>query len=471
MTHYCKYHPLEAAYWYCPQCRVHSCEGCSPEQPNETPGTPHYCLLCNGELKALGGAHNAPSFWQRLGDFFQYPFSPAGLACLLLAAILPFLLSDMALVAGRVALLLLLCKYALTALEYTASGRLKPIALPELQAAQNTDLALKLGVLFSVLAVGAGFLYGKSAFWGSMLVVLAITALPAMVMAAALDKNVASATNAEQLKAVLAAVGPVYAVLAVLLLGLLAGLQAFVSLFADILPLHVSQSLALTAYSYFFIVLMTLSGYLLFQYQDKLGFTPAHGERRSKKTKGRSPDAVGVQADVALKEGNYAKALSLLRSETGKKGATLSAHERYQKLIWALNDENSLLQHAGPYFKLLLESNRDMQALSLLRAYLGRDNTFRPEDPDICLELAQAMANMKEYKLAVHLLSGLHKDSPHYNRLPEAYLFAARLLNENLGLPQKALALIQYLEGRFKTHTSYPEIQAYKGRMLAVRAR
>ncbi len=470
MTHYCKYHPLEPAYWWCSQCRVHSCETCSPDQPNETPGTPHYCLLCNNELKALGGAHSAPAFWQRLGSFLQYPLSPAGLVCLLLALALPFVLSGTALIVGRVALLLLLSKYALTALEYTASGRLKPIALPELQAAENTDLALKLGVLFSVLALGAGFLYGKSIFWGSSFVVLAISALPAMVMAAAIDKNVASATQAEPLKSVAAGVGPVYVVLALLLLGLLAGLQAFVALFADILPLHISQSLALLAYSYFFIVLMTLTGYLLFQYQEKLGFTPAHGERRAKKGRGRGPDAVAVQLDIALKEGNYSKALSLLRSETGKKGATLSAHERYQKLLWALKDENSLVQHAGPYFKQLLESNRDMQALSLLRSYLAHNASFRPEDPDVCLDLAQALANMKEYKLAVHLLSGLHKDSPHYNRLPEAYLFAARILNEHLGLPQKAQALIQYLEGRFKTHASYPEIQAYKGRMLAVRA-
>ncbi len=108
-----------------------------------------------------------------------------------------------------------------------------------------------------------------------------------------------------------------------------------------------------------------------------------------------------------------------------------------------------------------------MQLLGLMREYLRRDSGFRPDDPDVCFEVATAFLNMGEHKMAVHMVNGLHKDAPHYIRLPEAYLMAARVLDENLGMPQKSLALIQYLEGRFKTHKAFPEVVAYKARLLA----
>lgn len=470
MTHYCKYHPLESAGWHCVRCHIELCDNCSPELPGESAGTPHYCPLCNGELSNMGAAHSAPPFWQNLTSFLQYPFSMLGLCLLALAFVLPLVVRDqMILIGARVVLLGLLMKYAYTALEYNAGGRIEPITPQELGQAENTDFAIKLTVLTGVLLGAVGYVYLKSTFHGSLLAAVLLLVYPAMVMAAAIDKNLASATNVEQLKAVLAGVGPSYGALVLMLLALLGAMQSFVSLFADILPSYISQGFALTAYSYELIVLMTVTGYVLFQYQEPLHFTPSYGQERVRKSRQRQGDNASAQFDILLKEGNYARAAGVLRNETTKKGATLTAHDRYHRLLWALNDEAALNQHASPYFKVLLESNRDMQALSLMRTYLSRNSSFRPEDPDVCFDLAEAFINMKEYKMAVHVLSGLHKDAPHYARLPDAYLMAARVLNEQLGLPQKALALIQYLEGRFKTHKSYPEIQAAKGRLLAIK--
>lgn len=459
MSPYCKYHQLELADWHCPSCRVEFCAGCSPDQPGNE-ATVHYCPLCNGELKRMGASLAAAPFWQHLTDFLRYPFSPLGLVLLVVAFGAPLFTpaGDVtAYVAGAVVLLLVV-KYAWTALEQVSGGNLQPLGPETLAKAQNNELAFGIGAVLVGLCAAVGYVFLKDRFYGSVLAVVALALVPAMLIAAGTNRSFNAALSGEGLKSALAGVGPVYAALVLLPLLLFAGLQSVVSIFADILPLAWGRAMALTAYAYFTIVLFVLCGYVLFQYQESLGFTPANAAGRVRKNV-KKGDPVVLQVEMFLKEGNYGRATTLLRNETQKKGATLTTHERYHKLIWAMSDEQSLRNHANSYFKALLEAGRDNQAAALMRAYNQRIPGFRPEDPDACLDLAEAFERMGDFKLTVHVLNGLHKDSPHYARLPDAYLLAARVLAEKLNMPQKGLALVQFLDGRFKTHKSYPQIQ------------
>lgn len=458
MTHYCKYHVLEAADWHCPLCRIEFCGSCSPDLPGEE-STVHYCPLCNGELRPLAGAHTAAPFWQRLTDFLRYPFSPLGLVVLLLALVLPLLLGQSEMTAWLVAAAVMLgvCKYAWSALEQTATGDLEPIALERLAKAENQELGFGVGALMVGLCAITAYVHARFGFPGTVLAVFLLALSPALLLAAGCNRSFSAALNGEAIKLALAGVGPVYAALALLLVLLFAGLHSMASIFADILPLAWGRAITLAAYSYYAIVLFALCGYVLFQFQESLGYTPAG--TRAKNRSSRRGDPFMNSVELFLKEGNYAKVSAMLKNETQKKSATLTAHERYHKMIWALNDETALRQHAAAYFKALLESGREQQVQQLMRTYLQRLPGFRPDDPDTCYELAQAFERMGDYKLAVHVLNGLHKDAPHYVRLPEAYMLAARLLAEQLAMPQKGLALLQFLDGRFKTHKAYPEIQ------------
>ncbi len=457
MTHYCKYHLLDEADWHCPQCRVEFCPTCSPDLPGQEVPV-HYCPLCNGELKRLNAADSAAPFWQRLTDFLRYPFSPLGLGLLLLAFVVPLLVGDgmPAYVAGAV-VLLIVGKYAWTALEQTANGELEPLPLDKLTQAGNNELAIGAGMVLVLLCAATGALYLKTAVYGSALAVLALAVLPALLVAIGVNRSVASALNAEGVKTAVLGVGPVYAIVALFSVLLFAALNSLVSVFADILPAVWGNAARLLAYSYFTIVLFVFCGYLLLQYQEALGFTPAGGGKARRTV--RKVDPAVITLEMFLKEGQYARALGLLRKESEKKGATISSHERYHKMLLMMSDEQGLRTHAELYFRMLLESGRDTQAVALLRDYLGLLPGYRPEDPDLCYDLALSFERLGDYKLAVHVLNGMHKDAPHYARLPEAYLLAARLLAEKLALPQKGLALVQFLDGRFKTHKAYPEIQ------------
>lgn len=458
MTHYCKYHVLDEAGWHCPQCRVEFCPTCSPDLPGQESPV-HYCPLCNGELKRLGAADSAAPFWQHLTDFLRYPLAPVGLGLLLLAFVAPLVVGAgmAAYIAGAV-VLLVVCKYAWTALEQVSSGEMEALGLAKLGKAENNELAIGVGMLLVILCGLTGFLYSKTAVYGTALAVVFLLLLPAVLVAVASNRSIASSLNAEGIKTAVFGIGPVYVIVALFSVLLFAALQSLVSIFADILPPAWGNAIALTAYSYFIIVIFVFCGYLLMQYQEALGFTAAVGTGKSKRV-ARKVDPSVIVMEMALKEGNYSRASGILRKECEKKGASTGAHERYHRLLLALGDEQGLRAHAFTYFRILLESGRDTQALSLMRDYLQRFPGFRPEDPDLCYDLAIAFERLGDYKLAVHVLNGMHKDAPHYARLPEAYLLAARLLAEKLALPQKGLALVQFLDGRFKTHKSYPEIQ------------
>lgn len=459
MTLYCKYHVLEAADWQCPLCRIDFCGACSPDQPGSEAAV-HYCPLCNAELKALSAAHSAAPFWRRLTDFLRYPFSPLGLALLVLAFLVPVLVdgNDVVVYCAAAAVLLVVIKYAWTALEQVAGGEATPVGSERFTKAANNELALGIGAVLLGLCALTGYVFFKSAFYCTVLAVVLLALVPAMLIAAGTNRSFTAAINIEGLKAALRGVGPVYVVLALLAVLFFAALQSFVSIFADILPLAWGRAVALTAYAYFTIVLFVLCGYVLFQFQESLGFTALGGTAKARKSHKRG-DPLLTSVEMFLKEGNYAKAATLLKNETQKKSASITTHELYHKLIWAMNDEYVLLQHANVYLKALLESGRDIQAASLSRAYTQRIAGYRPDDPDLCYEMAVAFEKLGDYKLAVHVLNGMHKDAPHHARLPDAYLLAARILAEKLAMPQKGLALVQFLDGRFKTHKSYPEIQ------------
>ncbi|MCC6199601.1 MAG: hypothetical protein IT466_02370 [Moraxellaceae bacterium] len=457
MTYYCKYHALDAAAWHCPTCRVHFCDACSPDTAGESTVV-HYCPHCNGELRRLGGAHAALPFWLRLTDFLRYPLSPIGVLLMLSALALPVLISEGVIgLVVRFGILLVVARYGWSALETASTGNLQPPEVSKILKKEGTELAFSVGAVLAVFAGVTGYVFMKSAFYGTLLGVVFLCLFPLVMVAAGVNRSIGSGVSAEGIKSSFVGIGPVYAVVCLLVAGLFLVLQSLVSLFADILPLPVGRGLAAGVYAYFLMVVFPLAGYLMFQFQESLGFS-VNADDRLHKAKKRI-DPVQIQLEMMLKEGNYAKALSLLKGQTQKKGSTLAAHERYHKLLWSMNDADAMREHADVYFKMLIENGYDAQALALMRNLLKSIPIYKPEDPDTCYDLAMVFERMGDYRLAVHVVNGLHKDASNFARLPEAYLLAARLLSESLGMPAKAMALLRFLEGRYQSHASYPEIK------------
>jgi tetratricopeptide (TPR) repeat protein len=465
MAYFCRYHPLEHAAWFCPSCKIMFCEQCAPEDPEDPPNTPRECLLCKSHLSNLGRAHTATPFWQQLMGFLQAPLALLPLGVMLPGLILPFLIPGFfgQALLGVVYLAALL-KYGMGALELRADGETGPFSVQQLTEIDNNKLCVGLLWRLGAVAIGIAWVMERQPFFGGVLAVLLVLLLPAMLIAAAANRDASTLTNMRALLAVVLGMEVMYLPLALLLLALIIALQSFVGVFAPVLPDQLGAGLRFLGLGYFLLVALDCCGYVLFQYQVQLEYAPRNSRGRRSKVR---PDLARIRLDLLMKDGRFPKAVELLRHELTRKGVSVATHERYHKLIWSLHDEEALNKHAGPFFSLLLKNGRDVQALALFRTYLGRNKDFRPESPDVRLDLAKAFISMNEYKMAMHVLNGLHKDAPHFVGLPEAYLLAAHILADKLDMPQKALALLVYLDGRFKTHESYPEIRAFKDKLVA----
>lgn len=458
MTHYCRYHVLEPASWYCSNCRINFCTTCAPPPAEEEEKVVQKCLHCRGALRPLSASHAAQPFWMKLTDFLQYPLSAGGILLMVAAFVVPLLVpAGIPLHVVRLLFLVAIAKYLWTVLEEVGNGNLVPITHRELARPEHTALAFSLGAMLAAIVAAIMYVRGLSGFYGAVLIVIATGLMPAILMGVGVNRSVSGGFSRDGVLAILRSIGLVYPAIFLLPVALLVTLHAFVGLFADILPLAVGQALAMVANTYFVIALFVFTGYLLFQYQDAVGFA---GEAAGKVKKSyKKGDPVQLQVEIFLKDGAYGKAMTLLEADAEKKGASLGQHERYHRLIWAMGSEERLKKHAVPYFKALLQAGRDMQVAAVFRDYIQRYPEFRPEDPEVRLDMAEAFQRVGDFKLAVHILNGLHKDSPHFAALPAAYLMAARLLTTELGMPHKALALVQFLHGRYRNHRSFPDIQ------------
>lgn len=419
---------------------------------------PRKCPHCKASLQPLAAAYNAPPFWQRLTAFLRYPFSPIGGVIMLLAFAVPLVapagvLMDVA----RLGFLLPLTIYLWALFERVATGDIEPIGPKVLAStAGRTPMPIYLGIMLMLLAGGGAFAVQNWKFAGTVLVSVILGLLPAFLVGAAMLRSVGSGFSKQGIVAVVSGVGPVYAAVFLLPILLVGGVLAFVSLFVDVLPQYVGMGLNMAAYTYAAIVIFALSAYVLFQYQEELDYVPEGAAAKRKSY--RRVDPVQMQLEMHLKDGNYSKAVTMLKMDVDKKAASIAQHERYHKLVWALGNDEAIKEHATPFFKALLASGRGVQAAGIFRNLMQRYPDFRIAEPEVRLDLATAFEQQGDYKLAVHILNGLHKDSAQFPGLPEAYLLAARLLAEKLNMPQKALALVQFLHGRYRNHRLFPEI-------------
>ena len=106
---------------------------------------------------------------------------------------------------------------------------------------------------------------------------------------------------------------------------------------------------------------------------------------------------------------------------------------------------------------LLLKKNEGMAALKLYQSMLSRDATFAPEQPGQLLLLARAARQQRNYTLALSLIRGFDKRFPRHADIPAVYLFAARVLSENLKEDTMAQQILAVLLQRYPEHPASDE--------------
>ncbi|HET8941105.1 MAG TPA: hypothetical protein VFN13_03875 [Rudaea sp.] len=411
-------------------------------------------------MPALPAAESTPiiPFWNRLREITRYPSHMSAMVTIVMLAIgnlvifLPFGLYLYLLVTVA------MYRYAFECLRATANGHMQP---PEIAQSTDSSLGWKqigLMVIFVLLIVAGGIVFGKKAV--TILMLILGVCLPGATMTLAMDESLASALNPAKWLSIISRIGWPY--LAVVGLCLVVSMsQSYASaLMAKVLPLFLAIIVVGIISNYALVVTFHLMGYLLYQYHDEVGFEPQAPQLLRPLTKPDPDQDLLDEVGAYLRDGKPENATALLRGHLRARGGTPAVHAQYRKLLRLTNDNEELLRHGHEYLNILLAQEKDRLALELLRDCQLVDPTFAPTDAQQITQLAQLAAKSGQAQIALRLLSGFHKRFPKSKDIPKNYLLVATVMHERMNQDEKARALLQYLKVNFPDDPLMPEITA-----------
>lgn len=418
---YCHYHPDTAASYHCEHCNINTCDNCSKE--DRYSGT--VCFDCDGHLESLGAGFSAEPFWRRLDSTFRYGLNTEVLVFITIIAVLNSILSY---VPFSWLLQLILTgafiKYCFVCLQYTAQGQMKPADITE----GYQDGLKTLGqLLLVILGIGgmcflAVYLFGKNL--GALISFALLCSLPAAIITLALSESVLEAINPFKLWGIVSAVGLPYG----LLLAFIMIMSSSVAIISQIIGSDfgfISTTLQSFISNFYSVVMFHMMGYMIFQYQHKLGFVA------------RDDDSTTIRSDIEkskaklsilLRRGDFDQVLEqYIKAIKAHPEDTSIAEQCFQYLTASRNIEH-IDEFGSFYLELLMKNKRKDQMRPLYKRIVKVMPKFMPDMPEVRFTLAEQLHSIGDDKHAIRLLNGLHTAFPEFQALPDAYELLANVL-------------------------------------------
>jgi len=459
-TEHCSYHPHRSARWHCDHCVLDFCTGCMPDGDAER--QTGNCPICSRRLRYSGAAGEVEPFWNRIGRFFLYPLAADPIIVILICTLVPVMLQPN-LIGLLISLFLAmaLLKYGYSVITHTSEGHMTPPPLAEAFAASEFGIIFRQIAVFFLMGVLIYTSFRLGGAWlGLPMIGFLILALPASVAQLTMDDSVTAAVNPLQLASIMARIGWPYMVLYVhLLLMMVAGsiLQDFA---LNHFPLWMAQPLAGLISSYFVLIFCHMLGYVLFQYQDALGFSsdlqdegPAPVVDRSKR--------LDADIDINLKDGRYDQVQLLLLQALKRQPTDDRRAAQLYKLISARGDDHALQEHHRKILPWLIRQQNGEALAGTLRSLRSANPDFQLQDPDLAFQSAQVLYNQGQYKLLFWLLKDFHKRFPDYPELARAYLLVARALANGMRQYDKAGQFLRFIHKNCSKHPIHGLIPGY----------
>jgi tetratricopeptide (TPR) repeat protein len=465
VNHDCHYHPGEAARWHCSECQVHYCSRCLPEAD---PGSRQaLCPKCNKAMKYLGSGNEVVPFWQRLGSFFRYPFHAAPMTVIAICTFVPALMqSAVTSIVIGVLLSLALLKYNYAVISHTAEGHMSP---PPLGMAFGGAGINTVVMQFLVIAAVIAIIMASGMFGGPIAMMLvmafAVLAMPASIMILAMEQSAGPAINPINLASLIARIGTPYFLLYGYLILLMLASGAAQQFAFNHFPATISQPVSGFLSSTFTLILFHMLGYLLFQYQEELGFvaelqeddnSPMHDMHHRDRTR-----RVDADIDMHLKDGHYDRVESILKEQLKRDAHNPVRLGQLYKLLMARRDVEQLYQYHPRLLAWLAERNDGEGIDELISSILEAEPTFRLEDPELAVRCANALYHRKRYKMVLRLLQDFHKRFPDSQEIAPAYLLVAKTLANGMEQWEKATAFLTFIRKRCLTHPLHEQVDTY----------
>ena len=445
----CKYHPLQAASYLCPNCQSYTCRTCVDDSQGE-PG----CFTCRGELESQGAAYTAVPFWRRLSEAFRYPLNGNAVAAIgismvlnLMGLLVPWLLIFSSAV---------LTKYCFCCLENTAHGKMQA---PDVTEAYTGGLRLLFQLFVIMLvAIGAVFLAARFIGFGMAITVgiFALVALPASFMVLAIEEDLRQAVNPLKLLQLMFTIGGPYLILLALLMVMLGSVEALSYLVGERFS-TVGAIAQMAISNYYSVVMFHLMGYVIFQYQRELGFV-AEDESQEHQQKNRD-QLFQAELDVLVKEGEYEKALELCHAASKAQPKNKLIADTFFKLIIALKAQQPLQLYADSYLQLLLNLQQDFRVSAVYKMIKQQLPDYLPERAALRYQLALTLSELGDFKNAALLLKNFHRDFSGDALIIKAYSLMVQVLAHlpNTQVQQQQYrAFVERLQAKAETAPAQP---------------
>jgi hypothetical protein len=401
-------------------------------------------------------------FWQRLPNFFRYPLHWEPLlymGFLAMATLLGFILPvpapfDHLLV--HLGVWLAFIRYAYKTLDQTSLGLLTPDVHQVLDDPERINLPYK---QFTILIVATFFLRFAESSGGllfGVVLIFSVLALPASVMILSITRSFWAGLNPLAAIGMMRVIGLPYLGLCAFLFLLTSSQQMLQSGLSSRIPDWLQLPALNFVAMYFTLIMFNMMGYVVYQFHHLLGVTISPN----------TPVAASESSDTIgslIGAGRIDEALDIAYEAQRVAPDDLAAHDRYHKLLALAGRNARMLLHAQHYLDLLLKKRLADKALTLYLAMLACDATFAPGQPAQLLQLAEAARRRRDFAQALALVKGFDKRFPHHEDIPAVYLFAARILCEDLRQDVSARRILTVLLARYPTHPTSADAQQLLG--------
>ena len=438
---YCKYHPTEAATWYCTHCDCQVCDTCTQESER---GDDRYCCKCGATLESLGSAYTAEPFWERLSETFRYPLTVPVMTLIIILSAISGVLFFMPIV-GAVAGLIsagILTKYSFQCLEETASGNMSPPGLSEAFSGGIIIIFKMIGLIILITAGGIGSYHYLGAGITGLLGAFVVLSIPAFLINFALTDRVLASFAPQNILRIVGAVGLPY--------GILIGLLLLMSSSVGLLSYMVfsgfewaSMILQSVISNFYMVVIFHLLGYVVFQYQEKLGFY-ARAQTGDAPIYRSEVERSRAKISVLVKEGDYEAVNRLYQKTLDRNGQDMSLNDEYFEFLTATGNKESLLEFADEYMSYKLHKGQQVQLKRIYNQVRGVITDFKPTGSEVRFTLAKDYASFGDYPAVVRLINGMHQECSDNQLLVDAYTLLREAL-EALGRDSMVRSCDQYL--------------------------
>ena len=397
-------------------------------------------------------------FWQRIPLFFRYPLHAEPLlymAALSISSLLGFVAPlptplDYLLVLFLIWLAFV--RYSYKTLDQTARGLLTPDQHEKYDDPERKYLPYKQFAIFIVVIFALGFAARAGGLVFGAVSIFCVLALPANVMILSITRSFWSGLNPFAAASMMRVIGLPYLGLCAFLFMLSASQQMLQIALASKLPGWLLLPALNFVAMYFTLIMFNMMGYVVFQYHHLLGLQISANASGTGNPPAGSNNEGAEAIGQLIGAGEIDKALDLAYEAQRVAPDDVAAHARYHKLLALAGRNDRLITHSKRYLEVLLQKGRGDEALQLYRSMQERDAAYTPEQPVHLLRLAEAARLRREFHPALELIKGFDKRFPRHAEIPSVYLFAARVLCENLRQDASARQILKVLQTRYPEH-------------------